>query len=181
MTAVGIGSAFNSVIVGALYFIGFGACQYFNVYCDRISDKAAQYMGQVLGRRNFIKTAEVDRINALVDEDPEYFFKILPYAYVMGLTDKWIKKFENINVVAPEWYHSYRSSGGYMPVFYMGDSMGHMTGAVTTSVRSMLPSDAFSGSDSGGGWFSGGGGGGFSGGGGGFSGGGGGGGGGGFW
>ena len=69
-----------------------------------------------------------------------------------------------------------------MPIFHFGDSMGNMTSVVSTSVRSQLPSDAFSGSDIGGGWFSGGGGGGgFSGGGGGFSGGGGGGGGGGFW
>ena len=180
-TAAGIGSAFNSVIVGALYFLGFGACQYFNIYCDRMSDKAAKYMGQVLGLRNFIRTAEVERIEALVEEDPEYFYSILPYAYVMGLTDKWIKKFENINVTAPDWYTTYQSTGGYMPVFYMGDSLGSMTSVVATSVRSMLPSDAFSGSDSGGGWFTGGGGGGFSGGGGGFSGGGGGGGGGGFW
>ena len=180
-TAVGIGNAFESVIVGALYFLGFGACQFFNVYCDRISDKAARYMGQILGLRTFIKTAEVDRIEALVEEDPEYFFSVLPYAYVMGLTNKWIKKFENINVMVPEWYQTYNTTGHYMPVFYMDDSLGGMTSVVTTSVRSQLPADAFSGSDTGGGWFSGGGGGGFSGGGGGFSGGGGGGGGGGFW
>ena len=159
-TAVGVGYAFESFIVGVLYFLCFGACQFFNIYCDRISDTAAEYMGQILGLRNFIKTAEVDRIEALVEEDPEYFFNILPYAYVMGLTDKWIKKFENINVVAPEWFRTYHSTGGYMPIFHFGDSMGNMTSVVSTSVRTQLPSDAFSGSDSGGGWFSGGGGGG---------------------
>jgi hypothetical protein len=62
-------------------------------------------------------------------------------------------------------------------IFHMGDSMGSMTSAVTTSVADFLPESVFTGSDSGGGWS----GGGFSGGGGGFSGGGGGGGGGGFW
>ncbi|MGX8774596.1 MAG: DUF2207 domain-containing protein [Bacillota bacterium] len=180
MTSAGIGSAFESAVAGGLYFLCFGACQFFNVYCGRLSDNAAELMGQVLGLREFIRTAEVDRIEALVEEDPEYFFSILPYAYVMGLTDKWIRKFENINVVAPEWYRTYNTSGTYMPIFYMSDSMGGMTSVVTSSVRSMLPSNAFSGSDSGGGWLSGGGGG-FSGGGGGFSGGGGGGGGGGFW
>ena len=29
---------------------------------------------------------------------------ILPYAYVMGLTDKWIKQFENIAVPPADWY-----------------------------------------------------------------------------
>ena len=180
-TAVGIGKAFESAVVGILFFVGMGACMFFNVYCGRISDKAAENMGKILGLRNFIKTAEVERIEALVEEDPEYFFSVLPYAYVMGLTNKWIKKFENIKIPIPEWYQTYNTTGRYFPIFYMDDSMGSMTNVVTTSVRSQLPSDAFSGSDSGGGWFSAGGGGGFSGGGGGFSGGGGGGGGGGFW
>ncbi|MBR0457458.1 MAG: DUF2207 domain-containing protein, partial [Firmicutes bacterium] len=168
VTAVGVGSAFESVIVGAIYFIGFGASQFFNVYCGRLSDSAAGIMGKVLGLRTFIKTAEVDRIEALVEEDPEYFYSILPYAYVMGLTNKWIKKFENINVMAPDWYHTYNTTGTYMPIFYMNDSMSGMTSAVTTSIAPHLPAGTFSGSDIGGG-FSGGG---FSGGGGGFSGGG---------
>ena len=128
--------------------------------------------------KTFIQTAEVDRIEALVEEDPEYFFNVLPYAYVMGLTNKWIRKFENINVTAPDWSSTYDTSGPHMMVFHMGNSMGGMTNAVTTSVAQHLPSGTFSGSDTGGGWS---GGGGFSGGGGGFSGGGGGGGGGGFW
>ncbi|MCR5034083.1 MAG: DUF2207 domain-containing protein [Clostridia bacterium] len=180
-TAVGVGGAFESDLIGILYFVGFGACMFFNVYVGRISDTAAENMGKILGLREFIKTAEVDRIEALVEEDPEYFFSILPYAYVMGLTNKWIKKFENINVEAPDWYYSYNTTGHYFPIFYMGDSMGGMTSAVTTAVAPHLPASTFSGSDTGGGWLSGGGGGGFSGGGGGFSGGGGGGGGGGFW
>ena len=181
-TAVGVSGAFESDLIGILYFVGFGACMFFNLYVGRISDTAAENMGKILGLREFIKTAEVDRIEALVEEDPEYFFSILPYAYVMGLTNKWIKKFENINVEAPDWYYSYNTTGHYFPIFYMGDSMGGMTNAVTTAVAPHLPASTFSGSDTGGGWFSGGSGGGFSGGGGGgFSGGGGGGGGGGFW
>ena len=177
-TAVAVGSAFESVILGAVYFLGFGACEVFNVYCGRISEKAADIMGRVLGLRTFIQTAEVDRIEALAEDDPEYFYSVLPYAYVMGLTNKWIKKFENINVTPPEWYSTYDAFGPDVMIFHMGDSMGSMTSAVTTSVADFLPESIFTGSDSGGGWSDGGG---FSGGGGGFSGGGGGGGGGGFW
>ena len=181
-TSMAVGNAFNSIIIGVLYFVGFGVCMFCNVYVGRISDKAAENMGKILGLREFIKTAEVDRIEALVEEDPEYFFSVLPYAYVMGLTNKWIKKFENINVEMPDWYQTYDTAGPRVIVLHMGNSMGGMTNAVTTAVAPHLPASTFSGSDTGGGWFSGGGGGGgFSGGGGGFSGGGGGGGGGGFW
>ena len=39
-------------------------------------------------------------------ENPEYFYNILPYAYVLGVSDKWIKKFESISLQAPSWYDS---------------------------------------------------------------------------
>ena len=66
--------------------------------------KSIAIMGKVLGLKNFIETAELSKINALVEENPGYFYNILPYAYVMGLTDKWVKKFENIPMVKPSWY-----------------------------------------------------------------------------
>ena len=65
--------------------------------------KITRLMGRILGFKEFIKTAELDKINMLINEDPEYFYHIIPYAYVFGLTDKWIKKFENIPIVTPAW------------------------------------------------------------------------------
>ena len=41
-----------------------------------------------------MKTVEKDKINELVEENPNYFYDILPYAYVLGVSDKWSKKFE---------------------------------------------------------------------------------------
>ena len=46
-----------------------------------------------------------------MEEDPSYFYNILPYAYVMGLTDKWIKAVENIAVPPADWYDGGRSIG----------------------------------------------------------------------
>lgn len=62
-------------------------------------------LGRVLGFREFIETAEVDRLRMLSEENPEYFFSIMPYAYVFGLSDKWTERFVNqISVNAPSWY-----------------------------------------------------------------------------
>ena len=61
---------------------------------------------KILGLREFIETAELDRINTLVEENPEYFYSVLPFAYVLGLTDKWAKQFESIAVPPPDWYVS---------------------------------------------------------------------------
>lgn len=39
---------------------------------------------KILGLREFIETAELDRINTLVEENPEYFYSVLPFAYGVG-------------------------------------------------------------------------------------------------
>lgn len=74
----------------------------FAIRIQRPTPYANRMLGRLLGFKTFIKTAEVDRIKLLVDEDPQYFFKVLPYAYIFGLTDKWIKKFETIRIEQPE-------------------------------------------------------------------------------
>jgi uncharacterized membrane protein len=40
-----------------------------------------------------------------VNDNPEYFYNILPYAYVLGVSDKWIKNFEGITLKQPDWYY----------------------------------------------------------------------------
>jgi hypothetical protein len=39
-------------------------------------------------------------------QDPEYFYNILPYAYVLEVSDKWIKNFETMALIPPVWYGS---------------------------------------------------------------------------
>ena len=39
------------------------------------------------------------------EQDPEYFYNILPYTYALGVSDKWIKKFESIAMQPPRWYN----------------------------------------------------------------------------
>ena len=40
-----------------------------------------------------------------MEQDPEYFYHILPYTYALGVSDKWIKKFESIAMQPPRWYN----------------------------------------------------------------------------
>ena len=140
----------------------------------RPSDYRVDRMGKLKGFRSFIKKAELDRIEKLVEDDPDYFYKILPYAYVFGLTDRWARNFEVLGIEAPGWFEG--STGYfYSPQTFCND----FNRSVSEGISHAMPkttSSSFSGS--GGGWSSGGGGGSS---GGGFSGGGGGGGGGGAW
>lgn len=63
--------------------------------------------GQILGFQNFIEKAELDRLKMFVEEDPAYYYHILPYAYVLGLSDAWIDNFERLHMppAAPVWYY----------------------------------------------------------------------------
>lgn len=113
--------------------------------------------GKILGLRTFIKEAELDELEMLVHDDPQFFYRILPFAYVLDLSDTWSKKFESLAVPAPEWYSG---STDFSTVIFM-NQMNRMM-YVTSSAMTSVPAPK---GGSGGGSFGGGGGGGFSGGG----------------
>lgn len=119
-----------------------------------------QMLGRLLGFREFIDTAEKDRLESLQSDDPQYFFKVLPFAMVFGLSNKWAKQFKDITLETPDWYSSSRALTGYA----LANSMTH---SLVGSARSAITTISHSASGGGGSGFSGGGGGGFSGGGGG--------------
>lgn len=54
---------------------------------------ALKLLGKVQGFKKFLEVAEKHRIEILVKENPSYCFDVLPYAYVLGVSDVWIKNF----------------------------------------------------------------------------------------
>lgn len=135
-----------------------------SVFITKRTPKGVEWLGKIQGFRDFIQYAERDKLEALVEQNPSYFYNVLPFAWVLNVTDKWAKRFESIALEPPQWYYGY--SGQFHPILFVG-SLNHSMSAFQSQMTSTPPSRG------------GGGGGGFSGGG--FSGGGGGGGGGGSW
>ena len=144
------------------------ALTFFSIYLTmRMKKRTPQsrlWMQEILGLRNFIQTAELDRIKMLVEETPEYFYNVLPFAYVFGLTDKWAKNFEGIAMSPPDWYSSPYAAGmgmGYFNTMMFTDSLERSMRSVQTSMQSRPAPEGggggFSGGSSGGGGFSGGG------------------------
>lgn len=119
------------------------------------TDYGVQMLAEVQGFRDFLTSVEKDRIEQMVEQYPNYFFDILPYTYVLGISDKWIKKFEDINLKAPDWY------SGNISTFNMV-AFGSFMNSTMTAANSNMSSTAShsSGGGGGGGGFSGGGGGG---------------------
>ena len=124
--------------------------------------QGGKWLAQLIGFKEFIDKAEKSRIQTLVDENPSYFFNVLPYAYVLGVTDKWAKKFEGIGVEPPRWYHGYYGSPMFNTIVFTSLMTRNMSSFQSTMVSrpSSSGGGGFSGGGFGGGGFSGGGGGG---------------------
>lgn len=94
------------IILSIFSTISSGLCTVIGGFAKKRTKYSNEMLGKLLGLKKFIEFAEKDRINALVAENPSYFYSILPYAYVLGVTDKWAKKFEGIAMQPPSWYYS---------------------------------------------------------------------------
>ena len=79
---------------------------FFHDFLSKRTPYGTEILGRILGFRNFLITAEKDKLEALVEENPEYFYDILPYTYVLDVSSKWMKKFESLTMSAPNWYSS---------------------------------------------------------------------------
>jgi hypothetical protein len=117
-------------------------------YGDRIVER-------VLGLREFIQRAESDRIKQLFDQNPSYYFDILPYAMVLGVSDIWAKHFDGLSIEQPHWYRSRYRDGFRTRDF--NDTLTRQFNTLNTSMSSS-PSSSSSGGSSGGGSGGGGGG-----------------------
>lgn len=76
------------------------------IFMDKRTKIGNQWLGQILGLKDFILNCEKERLELLVEDQPSAFFDVLPYAYVLGVSDVWAKKFEHIIIATPSWYQS---------------------------------------------------------------------------
>ena len=93
---------------------------------------------RVRGFKNYLATAEKAELEEQVEKNPNYFFAILPFAYTLHISKKWIKKFEELGVTFPETagsfdfnnidsYDSFSSS-----VYYPSSSGGSSSGGCSS-------------------------------------------------
>ncbi|WP_422485496.1 DUF2207 domain-containing protein [Gudongella sp. DL1XJH-153] len=146
-----------------IYLIGYAigiTVIFLSPLAHKRTKKGIEWMQHLLGLKNFIEKAERDRIKLLVDEDPEYFYHILPYAMVLGVTDQWAKNFEGITMNSPDWYQT-NSGRAFSAPFFVSrmDSTTKSVGKTMASSPAKTGGGSFGGGSSGGGSGGGGGGG----------------------
>lgn len=140
-------------IFGILCTLGMGICF---KYLPKRTKYGNEILGKIQGFKDFLETTEKDRLEAMVKDDPDYFYNILPFTYVLGISSKWIKQFETINMKSPDWYDSPHS----FDMNHFGDFMNStMTSAQSAMSSSPSGSSGGSGGGSSGGGSGGGGGG----------------------
>lgn len=130
--------------------------------CERKTDEYASLLGKIRGYKRFLQIAEKDRMEMLAEEDPNYFYRNLAFAFALGVTAVYMKRFAALAAQAPAWYDSpYYTGGSFMDsegggIFdpsHLMDSFDNMMDSVSSSMSSAPSSDG-----GGGGSFSGGGG-----------------------
>ncbi|MGN0824115.1 MAG: DUF2207 domain-containing protein [Candidatus Coproplasma sp.] len=74
------------------------------------TDDYTEQLNKILGFKDFIESVEKDRLETMMEENPELYYKVLPYAQVLGVSDVWEDKFKSININPPSWAVGY---GGF--------------------------------------------------------------------
>lgn len=126
----------------------------FIVLLSKRSKIGQQLLNNISGFKKFLQTAEKSRIEVLIEQNPKYFYNIIPYAYVLGVSSMWIKKFADLAVEPPSWYVSSHPFDIIYFDRFLNDAINSTSQAMTsvpTSGGSGFSGGGFSGGGSGGG------------------------------
>ena len=146
-------------LISIISYIFFLLCLGFIFSCRTCIEKRTKFGNEILGKirgfKNFLETAEKSKLESLVHDNPTYFYDILPYTYVLGVSHEWVSKFESIKIEPPNWYETNNAAFNVAMIDnFMGATMISASSTLTSS-----PSDSGGGGGSSGGGSGGGGGG----------------------
>ena len=85
---------FDIYTLGSILFLTINFI--FATNMDKKSKNALRLLGKIHGFKKFLEVAEKHRIELLIKDNPTYCFDVLPYAYVLGVADEFIKRFEKL-------------------------------------------------------------------------------------
>jgi hypothetical protein len=130
-------------------------------FMPRKTTKGVRKLEEILGLSEYIRKAEVDRIefHNAPEKGPELFEKLLPYAIALNLTKIWTRQFDGLLTEPPQWY----AGSTHTPVFSAIVFSRMLTGMTRSMQQTFISAprssgkSAYSGRSSFGGGFSGGG------------------------
>ncbi len=66
--------------------------------------KGDKVLSEILGLKNFINSSEIKKAVKYYKENPNYFYDMLPFAYVLDSSENWFGKMEEENSSQPSWF-----------------------------------------------------------------------------
>lgn len=114
---------------------------------------------EILGFKHFLQVSEKSRLEALINENVNYYNEILPYAYALGISSMIINKFKDLIPICPDWYEGDFDSNNFNRLA-SGLNFVACPTRINGGIQSSSSSGSFSSSSGGGGHSGGGGGGG---------------------
>ena len=74
-------------------------------FISRRTKHYTEELNEIVGLKEFLQYAEKERLETLLEENPQYYYDILPYANVLGVSDIWEDKFKGLTLEPPVYYH----------------------------------------------------------------------------
>lgn len=138
-------------IIGVICVLGMTICL---TFLPKRTPYGNEILSKIKGFKKYLEMSSKEELEIILNQNPTYFYELLPYSYVLGVSNEWTKKFENMVCKAPIWYDS-NNAAFNMNTFYifMNNTMDRANDTMTSSPSSSSSSSAggFSGGGSGGG------------------------------
>lgn len=111
-------------------------------FLTRRKDEYTEQLNEVIGFRNFLRDAEKPQLEMMLQDDPQYYYNILPYANVLGVSKIWQDKFAGLSIEPPTYYN-----GSDISVFdiYVISRLSNSIGSSLTYTPPKVSSGSFSG------------------------------------
>lgn len=142
-----------SIFVVILTICGLFLCSKLLFFKPKINEK----LGKILGFKNFLIKAEQQRMKVLLKDNPNYFFDVLSYAYVMDIESEFIKKFDKLLISSPEWLENGDAVNTYFVLSTLNNNFKNCNIKMNVVNMASKGSSISFGGNGGGGGFSGGG------------------------
>lgn len=101
---LGVAPAAASIPMACVILTSAATILFLSNRIDLRTDRELLIYGQIAAFKTFLLDAEADRINTLVEENPNYYYDVLPYCYILKITDKLKAKFDRIALDGPSRY-----------------------------------------------------------------------------
>lgn len=102
----------SSVMAVSIFF--FAIAPFMVIGMKSRSKKNVYISSKIMGMLDFMQNCTKEQIRVIHNEDKDYYFTLMPYAYAFNMSRKFAGAFEYCEVKGPSWYKPYGIDGDYM-------------------------------------------------------------------